>query len=240
MGSFYDLLLASKLSGGGGGGGGGSLEDAILDGTFTGVYENTRITALRQAAFNGAAPGFTGFSFPNVVSIGANALYQQTGAESINLPKCETIGNFALAYCSNANLKTMVLKSAKTFGIQSMRNMNGLETLDILGSSTSGAIAANIWVGNSKMNKLIIRFTGGVVPLANTNAFDSTPFWSNGTGGEIYIHKSLYDHLGDGTANDYKAASNWSTINGYGTITWKAIEGSYYETHYADGTPISA
>ena len=227
--NFYDLLLAKKLSGGGGG---GSLEDAILDGSFTGVYENPRITELRQAAFNGAAVGFTGFSFPNVTKIGANAIYQQTGAESISLPKCETIGNFSLAYCSNANLKTMVLKSAKTFGTQSMRNMTGLETLDILGSSTSGAIAASTWVGNSKMNKLIIRFTGGVVPLANANAFDSTPFWSTGAGGEIYVPSALID--------TYKAASNWSTLNGYGKTTWKAIETSTYATQYADGTPISA
>ena len=65
------------------------------------------------------------------------------------------------------------------------------------------------------------------------------PFASGGSGGTIYIHKALYDHLGDGTELDYKAATNWSTVDGYGTVTWAQIEGSYYETHYADGTPVT-
>lgn len=49
------------------------------------------------------------------------------------------------------------------------------------------------------------------------------------TGGTIYIPKVLYDHLGDGTSLDYKAATNWSTVDGYGAITWAKIEGSAYE-----------
>ena len=77
-----------------------------------------------------------------------------------------------------------------------------------------------------------------MVSLYNLAAFTGTPFASGGTGGTIYIPKSLYDHLDDGTSSDYKAATNWSTIDGYGTITWAKIEGTYYETHYADGTLI--
>ena len=61
---------------------------------------------------------------------------------------------------------------------------------------------------------------------------------AGGSGGEIYIPKVLYDHLGDGTSSDYKAATNWSTVDARGTITWKQIEGSEYERYYADGTPI--
>lgn len=58
---------------------------------------------------------------------------------------------------------------------------------------------------------------------------NSNVFASGGTGGTIYIPKSLYDHLGDGSEYDYKAATNWSTIDSYGTITWAQIEGSEYE-----------
>ena len=65
--------------------------------------------------------------------------------------------------------------------------------------------------------------------MANTNAFNSTPFASGGTGGTIYIPETLYNHLGDGTALDYKSATNWSVIDAYGTITWAKIEGSPYE-----------
>jgi hypothetical protein len=75
--------------------------------------------------------------------------------------------------------------------------------------------------------------------MSNANAFSNSHFKSGGTGGTIYIPKVLYDHLGDNSSLDYKKATNWTTVNGYGTITWEKIEGSIYETQYADGTPIT-
>ena len=98
-------------------------------------------------------------------------------------------------------------------------------------------LAVNSFSNCTKLATLILR-NPSVVTLGGTNAFTNTPFKSGGTGGTIYIPKSLYDHLGDGTSSDYKAATNWSTVNGYGTITWAKIEGSTYETHYGDGTTI--
>lgn len=71
-----------------------------------------------------------------------------------------------------------------------------------------------------------------------TDIFDGTPFAEGGTGGTIYIPKVLYDHLGDGSSLDYKSATNWSTLDGYGTITWAQIEGSEYEYYYADGRGV--
>ena len=90
--------------------------------------------------------------------------------------------------------------------------------------------------GCTSLGVIVLRATS-VIPLGNINNFTNTKFWSGKAGGDIYIPKTLYDALGTGT-NDYKAASNWSTIDGYGKTTWHAIEGSYYETHYADGTAI--
>lgn len=54
-------------------------------------------------------------------------------------------------------------------------------------------------------------------------------------GNTIYIRKALYDHLGDGSELDYKAATNWSAKE----RTYACIEGSEYENFYADGTPIT-
>lgn len=96
----------------------------------------------------------------------------------------------------------------------------------------------SVFLNNPNFTTLILR-KSGVCALNNVGSFSNTPFANGGSGGHIYIPKTLYDALGTGT-NDYKAASNWSTLEGYGTITWHAIEGSYYETHYADGTPISS
>lgn len=103
------------------------------------------------------------------------------------------------------------------------------------GASFSGSIGANA-LQNSKVNTLILRYNG-IVSLIHNRSMPNA-FLSGGTGGTIYIPKVLYDHLGDGSALDYKAATNWSTLDSYGTITWAQIEGSIYETQYADGTPI--
>lgn len=74
--------------------------------------------------------------------------------------------------------------------------------------------------------------------LSYTNVFDGTPFASGDTGGTIYIPKVLYDELGTGSSLDYKAATNWSTLDGYGTVTWAQIEGSEYEDYYVDGRGV--
>ena len=92
--------------------------------------------------------------------------------------------------------------------------------------------------GCAAMSTLILRRSTSCVTLANVNTFANTPFASGGTGGTIYIPKALYDHLGDNSSSDYKHATNWTTVDGYGTITWEKIEGSIYETQYADGSTI--
>lgn len=68
-----------------------------------------------------------------------------------------------------------------------------------------------------------------ICTMSGVAAMNDTKFESGGDGGTIYIPKSLYDHLGDGTALDYKSATNWSALDGYGTVTWAQIEGSEYE-----------
>lgn len=97
----------------------------------------------------------------------------------------------------------------------------------------------NAFKGCSNLATIVLR-KNSIVNLYQIGALNNgTPFASGGAGGTIYIPKALYDHLGDGSSLDYKSASNWSTLDGYGTITWAAIEGSPYETAYVDGTPIT-
>ena len=110
-----------------------------------------------------------------------------------------------------------------------------LEAIDWLGGGTGGSL---MWGFCYKLKKMVIRKSGGISALGSTNAFNSTPFANGGSGGTIYIPKVLYDELGTGSSLDYKAATNWSTYDAYGTITWAQIEGSIYETQYVDGTPI--
>ena len=90
-------------------------------------------------------------------------------------------------------------------------------------------LRANVFTGSTLFNTLILRYATAPVWLVNTNTFNNTCFKSGGSGGTIYIPKALYDHLGDNGSLDYKKATNWSTVDGYGTITWAKIEGSIYE-----------
>lgn len=115
---------------------------------------------------------------------------------------------------------------------------NGSTTLQVVDFGTKiSRLYDHFFNGATNLDTLIIRKTS-IPTMHNASALSNTKFKSGGTGGTIYIPKALYDHLGDGSSSDYKAATNWSTIDGYGTITWAQIEGSIYETQYADGTPI--
>lgn len=216
-------------------GGGDIIDDFILKNGITSVSTSLSTGALREYLFRGStslqtfqAENYTG-AIPSFAFYGCSAL------TSVKLPKATSSGSNAFQNCT-------ALTSLALPGINSsistdiFRGCKSLVAFDINAPSQFGA---NTFNGNSAMNVLIIRKSTSIVALGNVNAFSGTPFESGGSGGTIYIPKSLYDQLGTGT-NDYKAATNWSTIDSYGTITWMQIEGSQYETQYADGTPISS
>ena len=74
--------------------------------------------------------------------------------------------------------------------------------------------------GATALTTLILRHES-VPTMHGVNVFNNTPFAQGGAGGTIYVPEALID--------SYKEATNWSTLDGYGTITWKAIEGSEYD-----------
>ena len=192
-------------------GGGGDNLPAFLMGTATTVEDST-VTKLRDFAFR---------SYTNITSV--------------KVPNCTQVGGNCFYGCSNLQILAFPSLSNDGLGGSSIAS-SGVTTLD-LGTSFGQIKSGNIQ-NAANLNVLILRKTS-LVSLANTSQFNGTPFRSGGGGGTIYIPKVLYDHLGDNSSSDYKAASNWSTINGYGTITWAKIEGSIYENAYADGTPIT-
>lgn len=136
----------------------------------------------------------------------------------------------------NASVQTLVFTALGTTSTQRMfANTSALKTIDISGTITN--LPQNTFNGSTAVDTIIFR-KNSVITISATNAFTNTPFAQGKTGGTIYIPKTLYDALGTGT-NDYKASTNWATMDSYGTITWAKIEGSQYENYYADGTPIT-
>lgn len=178
--------------------------------------------------------GITKVNMPNTTYL-PNNFFMYSSISEFNAPNLEYLGYTSFSSC--AQMTGIVLPKCKDFkssgGLMQMANLLYAD----IGGATGGTLKSNAFNYDAKLTTIILRSTTLWV-CENVNIVANTPFKSGGTGGTIYIPKVLYDHLGDGTSLDYKAATNWSTIDGYGTITWAKIEGSQYENKYADGTDI--
>lgn len=217
-------------------GGGDTLGD-FLSGNL-GDYTNEEITTILPYTFYRYSGGMRDMRFPNVTSIGVSAFYL-VALTSIFAPKAILTGDSAFTGCSALTTAILGAPNYKAEGFRKYTSM-ALTTVEFALTGTSGnqpRFGNKFFQGCTELKTLILR-APVIYSFSYLEVLESTPFASGGTGGTIYIPKSLYDHLGDGTSLDYKAATNWSTIDAYGTITWAKIEGSIYETQYADGTPI--
>lgn len=177
-------------------------------------------------------PNYTSNYNSQVVFSGCSAL------ESVNVRNLTRQNSLSFVNCTS--LKRLALPklshSTQAYAQLTTSMFEGCSSLEAVDAGKANNINAKAFSGCSKFNILILRKTV-IQTLANTNAFTGTPFASGGEGGVIYIPLSLYNALGTGT-NDYTTATNWSTINGYGTITWQPIEGSIYATKSVDGLDI--
>lgn len=213
--------------------GGGSDLKGIIEGTATSITDND-VTSVRANGFQNYT-ALQSISLPNVTTIKPNAFQQCSGLTSAYFPNLTTL-NGSEQFRSCTNLQVVALPKLTSTMAYTYRYCSKLTTADLYAPA---AINAMVFDSCPLFDTLILRKTSGVVSLGNVNVFGGTKFKNGGAGGTIYIPKVLYDHLGDGSNLDYKAATNWTTVNGYGTITWAKIEGSIYENAYADGTPIT-
>lgn len=209
------------------GGGGGWTTDGIAQNTEPNgvVTLSDSVTTLRPYAF--AYKPITGITANGVTTVYGNVFFH-SGLTSVHLPLATADSNYTgSVFESCASLITAVLPSwNKPMYSSFFLSCTALEAVDIYGHSFGGSYVFRYCTA---LKTLILR-SPSVVTLGNANHFNNSSFASGGTGGDIYVPQALLA--------TYPTSGNWATINGYGTVTWKAIEGSYYETHYADGTPI--
>lgn len=211
-------------------------------------------TINSYAFYNDYGIVWNGWPFPAAKTIGNYAFrycYGLTG--EIVLPSTVTsIGQYSFASCKNItkftatgsittlgtytfvgasadhkmtvteiHLPNLGTSIALNLNFGSATAANACQQLAVVDIGKAKSIAANTFANCYKLQTLIIRRTS-VTTCANVNAFLNTPLrgYSSRTA-EIYVPEALID--------TYKAASVWSTINGYGYVTWKKIEGSIYE-----------
>ena len=230
----YDTTLINSLTVNVGGGGTDYFSEYI-QGDIT-SYSSNEVTVIETGRLRNSK--LTSINFPNLTEIKEDGCY---GADitTTYYPKLETIGTRGLrdALCQYFVLPVFRNNGGDAFrGRSSPTVLLGMDIGTAGVDSPSTLALTGMATYNGNMATLILRYSS-IVKLAKWDVLPSR-FGNNGAGGTVYIPQSLYNHLGDGTASDYKAASNWSTYEGYGTITWAKIEGSQYENYYIDGTAI--
>lgn len=220
-----------------------------LEGTLT-EYVDDGVTAIGQYSFYNMTT-LTNVDAPNATTVGNNAFDGCNNLLTINLPGVTSIsGQRAFNGCQS--LQSMKLNGLLTLTqnytivncyaltelvFQSLTSINGrfvingcrtLKAIDfcVLGS-LRGALALE---GNASLDTVILRKTDAICTLGSNDIFNNTPFASGNAGGTLYVPSALI--------SAYQSATNWSAILGYSTNSIQAIEGSIYETQYADGTPI--
>lgn len=124
----------------------------------------------------------------------------------------------ALRECHMPNLGTGI---ALNLNWGSTTAANACQLLEVCDIGRAKSVAANTFANCYKLQTLIMRRTS-VTTCANVSAFLNTPLRGrSGLTAKIYVPEALID--------SYKAASVWSTINGYGYVEWVALEGSEWE-----------
>lgn len=211
-------------------------------------------TINTYAFYNDANLVMDGWQFPKAKSIGNYAFrycYGLTG--EVTLPSTVTsIGQYSFASCKNItkftaegaittfgtytfvgasadhkmtvteiHLPNLGTSIALNLNFGSATAANACQYLELVDIGKAKSIAANTFANCYKLQTLIMRRTS-VTTCANVSAFLNTPLRGrNSLTAEIYVPEALID--------SYKAASVWTTIDGYGYVTWKALEGSIYE-----------
>ena len=164
-----------------------------------------------------------------VTSIGQYSFANCDGMETFTAPGAiSTLGTYtfngasghvmALREIHMPNLGTGI---ALNLNFGSTTAANACQYLEVCDIGKAKSIAANTFANCYKLQTLIMRRTS-VTTCANVSAFLNTPVRGrNSLTAKIYVPSALID--------SYKAASVWTTINGYGFVEWLPIEGSEYE-----------
>lgn len=169
--------------------------------------------------------GITSISAPKLTRANNKLFLGCTNLQTVDLPKLATINGDQFIESSKVVYLVFPSFSGGIYS-NSLRSNTLLQAIDVAACTSIGTAAFS---GCSVFDTFIIR--GDSVPtLSNISAFTNTPFASGKAGGTLYVPSALI--------SEYQSATNWSTILGYDTNSVVAIEGSQYETQYADGTPI--
>lgn len=175
--------------------------------------------------------GITEVNLPNATSLAKNGLNGLKGNYVLNAPNVTGVNTTAIS--DSTGLRYLVLPKA-TY-VNANGNSTGVTSnllgVDLGGTPTSSGLGTYAFQNHTKLATIVLR-SNSVWKLSAINSLSNTLFASGKAGGTLYVPQAMIA--------SYQAATNWSTILGYGSgaqNSIQAIEGSIYETAYADGTP---
>lgn len=123
-----------------------SREDGIVSGTFSGAYENNRVTKIKSYAF-GSCASITQVTFANATSIGDAAFQRCTKLVSASFPKATTMGQLVFAY--DTALTTLYLPICTVIGVSGTRGATALKSISLPKCTTLSSFAFR---GNTAMS----------------------------------------------------------------------------------------
>lgn len=226
-GKYFYTAAGVKTEGTASGGGGAEEVAKLLDRSITSI-SNSVVTTLGKAAFS-KCQYLTSVDFPNVITTEQSVFAECSRLTTVNLPSLQ---NFKAGNTfESSGIVTFVAPTFNGLWASNVNFLNcfSLKTVDMNAPYRLGGGSA--FSNCRSFDTLILRKTSGIVNMDSTNAVGGTPFATNGTGGTVYVPNALIA--------TYQSATNWSTLYQAGTCTFVKIEGSIYETQYADGTPVT-
>lgn len=194
-----------------------SQKDAVFRSATIGTLEMENLKVCRNNYFTGLK--VQTLNIPNLETCDSS-VFEMCNIDSLNLLKLVHAGR--TAFKNMPNLLTAVLPSCTTPGDWSFERCTKLQAVDFTALST---IPQGLFNYCTALDALILRNTTAVT-LTNINAFNNM----GGKAVTVYVPSSL--------VATYPTLTNWSSVTG-ATLTFASIEGSQYETQYADGTVIS-
>ena len=186
----------------------------------------------------------TEFSAPNWVNgFGANFLFRNCYLlEKVSLPKVTRFtGTDKFKNCRKLQMLVLPSLGKGASASNSMQaildGFNSCSILQVIDVYAPYSFPSKSFLNCTVLDTLIIRNRSNassakpIASLAAIDAFSGTPFASDGAGGTLYVPSA--------DISAYQEATNWSAILGYENNQILPIEGSIYETQWADGTPIT-
>lgn len=173
------------------------------------------LITIEAYAFNNCS-AITSFNAPKLKSMGSYGFYNVANLTSINFPEMTTVGGYGFRQCRKIT-KAMFPKLTSV-GAYGFSRCNVLAVVDL---GIISNIGGNVFAEDSNLKTIILRKTDSITTLGAVNAFTSTPFATNGSGGTVYVPQALIEQ--------YQTATNWVTLYEAGTCTFLPLEGSQYE-----------